>query len=171
VNVTRAPEQYASTGIGGRAEESQTWHPLFLVARDALLTVVLVLDGKLQSLDIICVTAMPFIAGRASRLGLVRLLSVTPGTWGVRQLLPDQGNGPGPRISRQLVTAATPVGVFLLTYLAGGDFTTRWKLGLNRPTPESWGRGRRHIENLRRPPEVPGVSARHTRSRSGCQGD
>jgi hypothetical protein len=105
---------------------------------------------------------MPFIAARVGRDKLVRLIGVALVIWVVGQLFSDAVHGLGVRVSMQVVTGVTILGLFgVLLFLGQGDFrrtrclaagvaaglalqtvlvdhasltsATSWKFGLNGP--------------------------------------
>lgn len=127
-----------------------------------MLTATPVISGRLQALSVVCVLAVPFMAGRVLRDRLLRLVCLVLAIWAAGQLVSDEWNGLGPRLSMQFVSAVAVLGIVpALTFLGGGAFrrmrlvvsgvaagliievivieqvsvtsATSWKFGLNVP--------------------------------------
>ena len=128
----------------------------------AVVTAVPVVQDRLQLLAVVCALALPFVLRRAVRDRRVLLLVITAGVWGVGQLVADQVNGLGPRMSLPLalagivfctaptlvvlaredfrrvrilvlgVAAGLVLGLLLVDRLPLGD-PESWKFGLNTP--------------------------------------
>lgn len=136
---------------------------LFLLAGAmAVLTAVPVVPGKLQALGVVCVLAFPFLVGRVLPNRLLRLSCLVSAIWAAGQLVSDEWNGLGPRLSMHLASALAVMCIVpALTFLGRGEFdrmralvggvaaglmvelividhapltsTTSWKFGLNLP--------------------------------------
>ncbi|WP_157720311.1 hypothetical protein [Friedmanniella luteola] len=128
----------------------------------AVLTAAPVISGKLQALGVACVLLLPFVPRAVLRDRLVQLLCLTLALWGAGQLVSDEWNGLGPRLSRHFISAMAMLCIVpVLVFLARGDFrrmraviagvaaglvletllvehasitsTISWKFGLNSP--------------------------------------
>jgi hypothetical protein len=105
------------------ARSRQDRIPVVLAAWIALLTAAPIVQGKLQGLDVVCLLAVPFVLPYAARYGRVRLVVMASVAWLVGQLISDEVNGLGLRMSMQLGTAAAILAIVpVLVFLARGDF-------------------------------------------------
>ncbi|SDF22929.1 hypothetical protein SAMN05660485_02946 [Blastococcus fimeti] len=115
-----APGIQASPGGGGAGEQLP---PGLLVAGVAVLTAVPVVDGKLQLVDMVCVAALPLVAGTIARNRLLVLLTWVAGLWAVGQLYSDRANGLALTISQPVVAAVTVLAIVpAFVHVSGGDF-------------------------------------------------
>lgn len=128
--MTAAPPRAGHPGLqvspGAAAGGGGAWDQLppgLLVLGVAALTAVPVVDDKLQLIDMVCVAALPLVAGTIARNRLLVLLTWVAGLWTVGQLYSDWANGLPLTISQPVVAAVTVLAIVpAFVHVSGGDF-------------------------------------------------
>lgn len=96
--------------------------PPALVVLAGVLTLVPVITGKLQLLDVVCLLVLPFILVWVVRDRLLVALLSALGVWAVGQVVSDLANHLGPRFSLQVAAAVTIAGLVpVLVWAARGE--------------------------------------------------